>query len=118
MNLDGSHRHRLTDKTHCQFGPNVSPNGKLIAFSRDNAKGNPDLFEMHADGTHIRRLTKTSDPREFDATFSPDSRKIAYDRGTTIGDYDIRVMTATGKHDHVLLGGPSNEYVSDWGRRP
>ena len=118
MNLDGTHRHRLTDNTHCQYEPNVSPNGKLIAFSRDNAKSNPDLFEMHADGTHLRRLTKTSDGREFDATFSPDSRKIAYDRGAFTSDYDIRAMTARGKHDHVLLGGSSSDYVSDWGRRP
>jgi Tol biopolymer transport system component len=118
MKLDGTHRHRLTDKTHCQFYPDVSPNGKLIAFSRDNAKGNPDLFEMRADGTHLHRLTKTSEGREFDATFSPDSKKLAYDRGINGSDYDIRVMTASGRHDHVLLDGPSGDYVSDWGRRP
>ena len=73
---------------------------------------------MHADGTHLRRLTKTSDGREFDATFSPDSKKIAYERGAITSDYDIRVMTARGKHDVVLLDGPNNDYVSDWGRRP
>jgi Tol biopolymer transport system component len=100
MKLDATHRHRITDKTHCQFYPDVSPNGKLIAFSRDNAKGNPDLFEMRADGSHLHRLTKTSDGREFDATFSPDSKKLAYDRGINGSDYDIRVMTASGKHDH------------------
>jgi TolB protein len=117
MALNGKHRHRLTHDPGFDEGPDVSPNGKKIAFSVDLSNANTDLFVMHPDGTHRKRLTHTASAREFDPTFSPDSRKIAFDQGGDTSDFDIRVMSASGKHLHTLLDGPSGDYPSDWARR-
>ena len=39
------------------------------------------------------------------------------DLGRRFGN-DTRIIAASGKHDHMLLGGPANDYPSDWARRP
>jgi Tol biopolymer transport system component len=118
MALNGKHRRRLTHNASFEFAPDVSPNGKKIAFDKDRANDHSDLFVMRSNGTHVRRLTNTRSADEFDHTFSPDSRKIAFDKITGgAGDFDIFVMKASGKHKHLLLGGPSNDRISDWARK-
>jgi TolB protein len=118
VHLDGSHQRRLTDNSKYDYYPDVSPDGTRIAFNRDLSKANPELFVMRSDGTHEKRLTHTSEGREFDATFSPDDRKIAFDSSPAeMSDYDIWVMNADGTDRHKILDGPSYDYVSDWARR-
>ena len=62
---DGSHLKKLT---HDKGGvvesnnPAWSPDGKRIAFLRGDPDGDPptaDLYTMRADGTHVRRVTRT-----------------------------------------------------------
>lgn len=53
-----------------------SPDGRFICFTsmRD---GNPDLYVMHADGSHIVQLTRTIG-YDGGATFSPDGKHLLY----------------------------------------
>ena len=116
--LDGSHQRRLTDNSKYDYYPDVSPDGTLIAFGRDASESNSELFVMRSDGTDEKRLTHTSEAREFDPTFSPDNRKIAFDSAASeMDDFDIFVMKANGTRRHTILDGPSGDYVSDWARR-
>jgi Tol biopolymer transport system component len=59
---DGSHRRKLTD---FPAGSNLgsarwSPDGKWIVFANTGLDGSDDLFVMHADGSHISQLTRTT----------------------------------------------------------
>lgn len=79
----------LTRLTHSEqswlgnFTAAYSPDGKTIAFSRSTDAFNNDLFLMRADGTHLRRLTRTrgTDGRQGEETmptWSPDGRTIVF----------------------------------------
>lgn len=81
MRSDGSHVRRLT---HTRFpvnngggeagGPVFSPDGRKIAFTR-NGKNFTDIFTMNADGSHVRRLTRTTGGRRSDgANWQPLAR--------------------------------------------
>jgi TolB protein len=70
-----------------------------------------DIHTINANGSGLRRLTRSSD-LEFDPTWSPDGRRIAYrheadDESTA----EIFVMDANGSHPRSL----TNNEVADWG---
>jgi TolB protein len=58
---DGTGRKQITHfgrGTHLASA-SFSPDGSSIAFSKGPEGGNIDVFTMHVDGTHVRRLTKS-----------------------------------------------------------
>jgi Tol biopolymer transport system component len=100
MDATGGHQHPLTacDGSLClgAFGPSFSPDGRLVTFTEDlldeNGVNFNGVFVMHADGSHLRRLT-SSDPDglpDASPSFSPDGRSIVFQRETPDGD---RLMT-------------------------
>jgi Tol biopolymer transport system component len=81
MAADGSHLHNLTPKGF-QGQPSFSPDGSLIAYEREIADGNDGVWLMHADGTAVRRVTRSPFSRGFDTdpNFSPDGKSITFVR--------------------------------------
>ncbi len=66
----------------------VSPDNKLVVFT-SNRSGSPQVWVMHADGTHPVQLTQG--PEEYGgAYFSPEGQRIVY-RGNAAGSdaYEI-----------------------------
>src|SRR5881396_3915730 len=59
-----------------------------------------DVWSINADGTGLRRLTRSPWP-EFQATWSPDGRYIAY-RSEPNGHPEIWIMNADGSGQHRL----------------
>lgn len=96
VDADGSHLKRLThpdpgclpDRGTCDREPAWSPDGRLIAFSRDTGdiaadEENKGIWVMNADGTHGRQLTQLDLPGQgFDRApqFSPDGRRLVFQR--------------------------------------
>src|SRR5262249_56371220 len=79
--LDGSGRRALTSPPANYNGdtiPVFSPDGKLIAFSRNYSSGASDVFVMSAGGGEPRRLTHDGEhiggivffPKRHDLSFS------------------------------------------------
>ncbi len=95
MNADGSSPTRLTSGPEYDADPDWSPNGRLIAFSRDG-----DIYTMSPDGSGARQLTRGS-ARDGAPAWSRDGRWLAFARadesGTTFaGPSRIIVMRADG----------------------
>jgi Tol biopolymer transport system component len=57
--------------------PAWSSDGRRIAFTSSRT-GNPELWVMHADGTHQRRLTSPPIMGGFVPSWSPDDRHIVF----------------------------------------
>lgn len=74
--LDGTHVRRLTRNRAFENDVAVSPNGRLIAFSR-RIHGRGQIFVMRIDGTHVRRLTRDRRRNRLPA-WAPNGRRIAF----------------------------------------
>ena len=111
MDGDGRNVRRLTQNTHGDCFPSISPDGRKIVFdsNRLRAEGEPlntsDLFLMNTDGSGQRHITRGSS-----ATWSQDSEFIAYHAsasgtgrpvlpfpGAATNDSDIFVMNVFKK---------------------
>ena len=104
MNLDGSGIRRLTNNRIVDSEPAWSPDGKKIAFRREDDAG-PEIYLMNADGSSVTRLTD-SPGHVHGPTWSPDGSSIAY-AATRDGVYKIHIVSAdgTGVRQWISTGG-------------
>jgi TolB protein len=113
VTVDGKESVNLTQVTRggCR-SPAPAPDGKRIAFLRDNPEG---LYLMNADGSNQRRLTDKAF-RDFLPTWSPDGKRIAYtllEEGRfSISCYDL----ASRKDVRVVRGASSPAWSPDGSR--
>ena len=91
--------------------PALSPDGKLIAFSRSTDAFNTDIFLMTTTGKIVRRLTHTvgTDSRlgeEHGPAWSPDGRTIAFVSNRSGGSWDIYTVRVDGTHERRVTATP------------
>lgn len=101
--------------------PAYSPNARRIVFANAvRRRGIPggrrnNLFVMRADGSHVRRLTR-SDSHQGNPAFSPDGSTIVFNQGG-----DVWAMDANGRNRRNLTaglpGGGGNPVFSPDGSR-
>ena len=87
------------------FIPVWSPDGKTIAFGRQQVDG-IDVYATSVDGGKVRRLTRNGAPEQGIA-WSPDGRKLAFVGATGDGNWEIYVVNADG--GGLLRGSPAVE---------
>lgn len=119
MDDSGSAIRRLTVHDSLDRMPNMSPDGRYIAFISTRA-GSYDVWRMDADGTNALRLTNTEEP-EIHPYWTPDSQHIVFNR-QVLGErlYAIWIMDADGGNEREILQDDElNSYaqVSPDGRR-
>jgi Tol biopolymer transport system component/polyisoprenoid-binding protein YceI len=109
INADGTGLRRVTDdRSTVKDVPAWSPDGKLIAYDVFGGSGNEDIWVMHADGSHQRKLT--SGPEyDYSPAWSPDGSHIAFAR-----DGDIWVVGADGSGAKELSTGPGRDGDVAW----
>jgi Tol biopolymer transport system component len=90
-----------------------------IAFTR-NVDGYGEIWTMHPDGTHRRRLTDAA-PRQTDAAgaampaWTRDGKRLAYTfRPTDQGRSDVYVMGADGGNRHSVTSGEGVDTQPAW----
>jgi TolB protein len=105
MSSTGTDVRRLTTAAALDNGPTWSPDGTQIVFARAKKKKGvwppkpADLYTMNANGTNVRRLTRTPDHEDV-PDWSPNGKRIAY--ATPAG---IVTIKPNGQDKRFLGGG-------------
>ena len=107
MSANGRGRHALTPRTSYDEQPDLSPDGRRIAFV---AHGN--IYVMNVGGSGLRRLT-SSPANEAAPAWSFDGGWIAYSSFRS-GKSDIWKMRANGSGKKRLTRTAALEDVPDW----
>ncbi len=91
--------------------PDVSPDGKQIAFARNELGW--DVYRMNTDGSEVRQLTSKGGNCRPD--WSPGGKRIAYVSDVADGKGDIWTMDADGGNPvRVTDGDDSYDYNPAW----
>src|SRR5690349_11961084 len=87
--------------------PDISPDGKLIAFSYLG-----DIWVVETIGGTARAVT-SHPAHDISPVFSPDGRSIAFSSNRH-GGYDIYVVPVQGGKPHRLTFDSATDMVCDW----
>lgn len=87
--------------------PDISPDGKLVAFSYLG-----DIWTVPAKGGTARLITMHQ-AHEYRPVFSPDGRQIAF-ASKRHGQYDVFVVGVEGGKPTRLTYDSANDYPCDW----
>ena len=113
---------RLTPARLEAFAPGWSPDGSRIVFTNDCCLPFSEVYVMHADGTHIRRLTHAAPGHQNSfARFSPDGQRIVFmsDRAYPDGCCnELYTMRTDGSDVHRVTHLAASGELADWGRAP
>ena len=93
----------------------ISPDGKKIAFARNETGRTYLMAIMDADGSNMRSLTPPGD-NYGDPTWSPDGGRIAFDYAPdgTVGENNIYVMDPNGSNKALLTTTGKGEIEPEW----
>tara|TARA_R110002167_G_scaffold117623_14_gene293707 strand:+ start:267 stop:1172 length:906 start_codon:yes stop_codon:yes gene_type:complete len=103
--IDGSNIVKLTNNTAEDWHPEVSADGKQIAFM-SNRDGNHAIYVMNIDGTDQKRIT-TNDTEAWYPSWSPDGSKIIFSSHKD-GEKQIYMMKKDGTSVRKIINNGSN----------
>ena len=117
MNPDGSNVQRLTSSTDDDSQPRVSPDGRMVAFTREPAGGGDLKIYLiwenvaacnrastcSGDSAFPNETNLTDDPFHDDANadWTPDGERLAFDSLAAPGDRDLRWLTYSASYENV-----------------
>jgi TolB protein len=102
MNGDGRNKRPITRGPRQELAPAWSPNGRKIAFQRQERSGVWAIHTANADGSDQRRITYGRTSAE-QPSWSPDGRKIAFVQVTLAGSRIVVFRLAGGGRQHEFV---------------
>jgi TolB protein len=93
--------------------PAYSPDGGTIAFSRNTDAFNSDIFLMAADGSKLRRLTRSQGTHdelgeEMTPAWSPDGRTLVFTSNRD-GNFELYAIDRSGRNERRLTSTPKRD---------
>lgn len=115
---------KVTNLTHSpkpwlgNFTPAYSPDGRRIAFSRSTDAFNTDIFLMSANGTSLKRLTRsrgtdTHLAEEHGPAWSPDGKTLVYVSNRTQTSFELFSIGVDGRGERQITNTPSPRHDED-----
>jgi Tol biopolymer transport system component/tRNA A-37 threonylcarbamoyl transferase component Bud32 len=101
--------------TFPDYNPQLSPNGKRVAFESDRS-GEHLIWLAEADGSRPRQLTQTAGVWQGSPRWSPDSLRLAFDFKADDGRWDIWTIDADGASPRRLTQDRGDENMPSWSR--
>ncbi len=103
----------LTRSRHSWLGnftPAYSPDGKTIAFTRSTDAFNSDIFLIDADGSNLRRLTRSQGTHdelgeEMTPAWSPDGRTLVF-ASNRDGNLELYAIDRSGRNERRITSTP------------
>ena len=119
VNADGSGLTRLTNPGYSHHWPAWSRDGTKIVFERHSGfdtEGEvnpvPNIYVISADGSGLRRLTRTGEAEDHGPAWSPDGTRLAFARrentGRSVWITNIWVIDADGSAPRMLTSAPED----------
>lgn len=106
----------LLVSTRADQDPQLSPDGKRLAFSSKQWTDPRRIFVSNADGSDPIQVTNDLGTREGSPAWSPDSLSIAFGSQGQDGTWHVFVIDAAGGPPRRLTTTPSNEHRPSWSR--
>lgn len=102
---------QLTEADRRSFAPAWSPDGRWIAFLRDDSDGRASIRLVDRDGEHERELVTDRDIAHGRPAWSPDSARIAYDSAHERAE--IHVVDVVTRRDRRIAEGRAPRWSPD-----
>ena len=111
---DGTNIRQLTDNEAEDWHPEISQDGKQVAFMSDR-DGNYEIYVMNIDGSDQKRLT-INESGDWEPSWSPDGSRIVFasDRD---GDFDIYIMNIDGSAIINITDNEAKDIQPSWLKR-
>jgi TolB protein len=93
--------------------PSWSPDGRLIAFSRQETAVRWNLFVVRPDGGGLRRVTNRA-RQAVTPAWSPDGRRLAFALQERTYRFQVYVVDADGRHLRRLSRGSASDSAPTW----
>jgi len=89
-----------------------SPNGKKIAFTMRNERGDDKIYLMDVDGENPKNLINPGG-KIISVCWAPDSKRVIFDSNRD-GNYDIYMINIEGTNLVRLTNTPTDECTPSW----
>jgi len=116
--LDGSQPKQLTSNLNHASAPQLSRDGKWIAFNAvltsDPNDHHPQIYVMKADGSGVKQLTNDGTLAFYDPVWSPDGKRLVYyvERGDQKDQ--IWSMKPDGTDQKLLTNNIGHNFYPSW----
>jgi Tol biopolymer transport system component len=103
---------RLIASTRADGQPQLSPDGRLIAFTSDRS-GDPEIWLANSDGSGERQLTRLHAAISAGAHWSPNSKEIVF-HSRPAGNANLYIVNVETGAYRQLTTGLTENYMPSW----
>lgn len=117
VNADGSDLRRLTTSAARESHPAVSPDGRRIAFVRQDGSNPAEIWVADANGSKARRRLGALDSMQFfyNVAWSPDGRRLAFSYQNDVSTkFRIGIMDANSGGPTIITQADEEGWLPSW----